>query len=76
MLAGADTGAALVFAEGADGIRLSSDNRLATLRLETSSPDQRAIDNYMSVTSLGTLELSGLTARSRVEILARDNVRS
>src|SRR4051812_43987395 len=52
-LRGTDGNAALVFAERTDGVQLTSDNRLASLRLET-SPTNRAILNDTGVDGLGT----------------------
>ncbi|MFD4829369.1 hypothetical protein ACFWPV_05835 [Streptomyces uncialis] len=73
-LSGASGGAALVF-DGGDGVRLSRDNRLGGLRLETSTT-ARAVHNDTSVTGLGTLELRGVSTVGRVELLALDRVRS
>ncbi|MEO3978336.1 hypothetical protein [Streptomyces sp. CAU 1734] len=75
-LAGADPAAALVFTDGADGICLTRDNRLEGLRLETSAATARAVYNDTTRESLGTVELSDLSTLGRVEILARDAVRS
>jgi hypothetical protein len=71
-LRGGDDGAGIIFA--ADGVQLSSDNRVHNIRLET-APDKRAIFNDTSVDSLGRIELRGVTTIGRVQILARDKVR-
>lgn len=73
-LRGADERSTITFAAGADGIQLSSDNRIHNLHLST-SPDKRAIFNDTSVASLGRIELRGVTTIGRVQILARDKVR-
>jgi hypothetical protein len=66
---------ALRFAEGIDGICLSSNNVVADLDL-TVSNDRCAIWNDESVSSFGTLALRRLKTTGRVRILARGNVRS
>jgi hypothetical protein len=40
------------------------------------NPERRAIFNYTAVPSLGRLQLRGVTTHGRVQILARDKVRS
>ncbi|MFI2211658.1 hypothetical protein [Streptomyces sp. NPDC020141] len=74
-LAGAGPGAGLVFAEGADGVRLTRDNGLAGLRLETSVAS-RAVHNDTGQDALGTLAVRDVVTVGRVEILAADAVRS
>lgn len=74
-LIGADDCTGLVFTEGADGRRLTSDNHVTSLRLQA-SPTTRTLFNDTIVNGLGTLELAGLTAVGQVQILARDAVRS
>ncbi len=74
-LEGADDTATITFADGADGIQLTSDNRLRNLRLHV-APERRAIFNDTSVETLGHLTLSALTTTGRVQLLARDGVRS
>jgi hypothetical protein len=69
-----DGGSGITFAAGADGLQLSSDNRVQNIRLHA-SPDKRAIFNDTSVATLGNIELLGVTATGRVQILARDKVR-
>jgi hypothetical protein len=64
----------IVFADGADGLQLSSDNRVHNIYLGA-SPDKRAIFNDTTVSSLGRIELRGVTTTGRVQILARDKVR-
>jgi hypothetical protein len=72
-LRGDGDGAAIAFA--ADGLQLSSDNRVHNIRLET-APDKRAIFNNTSMDSLGRVELRSVTTIGRVQILARDKVRA
>ena len=73
-LEGADDAATINFASGAEGIQLSSDNRLRNLRLRV-APEQRAIYNDTRVESLGQMELNAITTTGRVQLLARDQVR-
>ena len=74
-LFGEGDGCAITFAEGSDGVQLSTDNEIGTLLL-AASPDQRAIFNDMSVASLGRMRLADITAHGQVQILVRDAVRS
>jgi hypothetical protein len=74
-LRGDGDGAAIAFARDGDGVQLSSDNRIHNLRLNA-SPEKRAIFNDTSVDSLGRIELRSVTTTGRVQILARDKVRS
>lgn len=67
--------AGLALVKGTDGIQLSSDNQIANLR-RRASPDKRAIFNDTSVASLGRIELRGVSTTGRVQILARDEVKS
>lgn len=73
-LRGADEGSSITFADGADGLRLSSDNRIHHIRLNA-SVEKCAIFNDTSVDSLGRIELRGVTTTGRVQILARGKVR-
>jgi hypothetical protein len=73
-LRGADDESGISFVDGSDGVQLSSNNRIHSLRLHT-APDKRAIFNDSSVDSLGRIELRGVTVHGRVQILARDKVR-
>ncbi|HEX6005777.1 MAG TPA: hypothetical protein VFZ14_17450 [Burkholderiales bacterium] len=73
-LRGEGEGATVTFANDADGLQLSSDNRIHNIRLSAST-DRRAIFNDTSVASLGRIELRGVTTTGRVQILARDKVR-
>jgi hypothetical protein len=66
--------ARITFADGIDGLQISSDNRVHNIHLHA-SPDKRAIFNDTSVSSLGRIELRGITTTGRVQILARDMVR-
>lgn len=72
---GEDELASITFEDGAEGVQLSSDNALCTLQLHT-TPDKRVIFNDTSVDSLGQIELRDVTTTGRVQILARDQVRS
>lgn len=74
-LCGTDKNAKITFASGADGVQLSSDNRIHNLRLEA-APNKRAIFNDATVASLGRIDLRNLTTIGRVQILARDKVRA
>ncbi|MFC6880440.1 MULTISPECIES: hypothetical protein [Actinomadura] len=75
-LSGTDASAALAFAPGAEGVRLTADNALSSLRLETGDPAARAVFNDTSVPDLGILALSDVATVGRVEIVARDAVRA
>jgi hypothetical protein len=74
-LRGEDDHSSVSFADGCDGIQLASDNRIDNLRLHT-APEKRAIFNDTTVDGLGRLELRSVTTTGRVQILARDSVRS
>jgi len=74
-LVGADDRAAIVFRDGADGVQLTRDNRVASLQLRA-SPNARAVFNDTTVESLGTLELVLLHAVGQIQIVADDAVRS
>lgn len=65
---------ALAFAQGVDGVRLSSDNSILSLDLHASS-DKRAIWNDYSMPTLGRIKLSSVSAFGRVQLLAKDRVR-
>ena len=65
----------LAFAKTVDGVRLVSDNSLLSLDLRT-SPEKRAVWNDWTVPALGRLTLKSLNVVGRVQILARDGVRS
>jgi hypothetical protein len=64
----------ITFADGTDGLQISSDNRIHNIRLHA-SPDRRALFNDTTVDSLGRIELRNVTTTGRVQILARDKVR-
>ena len=74
-LLGEDETSRVTFATGMDGLQLSSDNLVRNIHLNV-SPDRRAIFNDTTVASLGRIELCSVTTIGRVQILARDNVRS
>jgi hypothetical protein len=63
----------LRFAEGVDGLCLSSDNLVKGLDL-LASPERLAVRNDQSVSSLGILTLRSLATVGRVSILAKDAV--
>jgi hypothetical protein len=73
-LIGADERAAVTFESGTDGVQLSSDNRLQSIRLVV-SPEKRAVFNDTGVTNLGGIELRDVSAIGQVQLLARDQVR-
>jgi hypothetical protein len=73
-LSGAAEDSKIGFADGVDGIELTSDNGIHNVHL-CASPQRRAIFNDTSVASLGRIQLRGVTAHGRVQILARDKVR-
>jgi len=64
----------ITFADGTDGLQVSSDNRIQNVRLLASS-NKRAIFNDTGVDHLGRIELRAVTTTGRVQILARDKVR-
>jgi hypothetical protein len=74
-LSGAGGDSTVAFADDCDGIELSADNTIHSLHLDA-SPQRRAIFNDVSVPALGRIALHGVTAKGRVQILARDRVRS
>jgi hypothetical protein len=65
----------LKFQQGTDGIQLSSDNTVSTLKLVTDL-DRCAIWNDESAEDMGSLRLAELTTVGRVRFLARDRVRT
>lgn len=65
---------ALEFAPGEDGLRLTTDNAVSSLRLST-DPDRRAIWNDTEVETLGSLSLRELTVRGVVRLLAEGSIR-
>jgi hypothetical protein len=73
-LMGAGEDAAVVFADGVDGVQISRDNEVAHLRLQV-EPRSRAIFNDSAVHDLGTMRLTGVSTVGQVQILARDHVR-
>ena len=73
-LCGAAEGATIEFAPGVDGVELSSDNCVHGLDL-CASPEKRAIFNDAACTTLGRIELHGVTTTGRVQNLARGQVR-
>lgn len=65
----------LTFRENTDGLRVSADNEISALRL-VASPERCAIWNDPSVEGLGTIRLQSLEVIGRVQILAKDKIRS
>jgi hypothetical protein len=74
-LRGADESAVIAFRAGDDGVQLSTDNSISSIRLDA-SPEKRAICNDTAVPTLGWIELRGLTTTGRVQILAREQLRA
>ncbi|WP_026927748.1 hypothetical protein [Granulicoccus phenolivorans] len=60
---------------GARGIRLTSDNTLADIRIEV-PVQETAILNDTTVADLGTLTLRNVTTRGQIALLAEDQVRA
>jgi hypothetical protein len=73
-LCGAAEDSKIAFADGADGIELTSGNSIHNVHL-CASPERRAIFNDTTVPSLGRIALRSVTTHGRVQILARDKVR-
>jgi hypothetical protein len=67
--------ASIAFVQGVDGLQLSTNNEVRSLRLEASA-DRRAIFNDTSVESLGRIRLIRIATVGQVQLLARDAVRS
>ena len=74
-LRGADESAAIFFRAADDGVQLSTDNSVRSIRLNA-SPEKRAICNDTTVPTLGRIELRGLTTTGRVQILVRNELRA
>jgi hypothetical protein len=74
LITGTDARSVLRFSRGADGLRVSTDNRVENLELVTDS-DKRAVFNDTSVEHLGKLVLRDLTVTGVVRLLADDSVR-
>lgn len=72
-LGGEDDQASITFADGMDGVQLSSDNSVRGIHLQT-APDMRAIYNDPSVTTLGHIEIHRVITTGRVQLLAREHV--
>jgi hypothetical protein len=73
-LRGSGARAGIIFIEGADGLQLSSNNKIRNIDL-TTSPEKRAIFNDTNVDTLGRMELHGVTAIGQIQILARSKIR-
>jgi hypothetical protein len=74
-LCGAAEDSKIAFADGVDGVELTSSNDIHSLHLCVSL-ERRAIFNDTTVPSLGRIALRNVTTRGCVQILARDKVRS
>jgi len=72
-LFGKETGAEIVFIPGVDGLQLTSENMVRSIRLET-SPDRRAIFNDYGVDTLATITIADVTTIGQVQIIASDKV--
>jgi hypothetical protein len=73
-LVGRAEGAAVVFADGVDGVRLSRDNEVVGIGLRV-APTRRAVCNDSGVDDLGTLRMAEVTAAGQVQILAQGRIR-
>jgi hypothetical protein len=67
--------ASLSFAEGQDGLQLSTDNQVEWIELRT-VPERRALFNDTGVEHLGRLVLRNLRTTGVVQLLGRDQIRS
>jgi hypothetical protein len=74
-LSGAAENSTIAFAPDSDGVELSFDNIIQNMHIDA-APDRRAIFNDTGVSTLGRIELQGVTTRGRVQILVRDKVHS
>jgi hypothetical protein len=72
---GATSTVVLHFAAGGDGLRLSTDNKVESLGLET-DVDRRALFNDTEVEHLGRLVLLNLRTIGMIQLLANDKVRT
>ena len=68
-------GFTLRFVQGVDGMQVTTDNRISSIRLEA-SPDRRVLWNDEVVPSLGTLTIDDVSVKGRVQLLARNQVRA
>jgi hypothetical protein len=75
LLGSASERLSLRFVPDTDGVCLSTNNTIANLDL-IASDSRCAVWNDDSVSSLGTLNLRGVSTVGRIRILARNNVRS
>ncbi|HCT78750.1 MAG TPA: hypothetical protein DGT23_19755 [Micromonosporaceae bacterium] len=74
-LAGSESGAALLFAEGVDGLRLSGTNRVSGISL-TTDPTQRAISLDPDATDLGAIRLVDLNITGQVALITGEDASS
>ncbi len=74
-LLGVEEGVTLQFAQGVDGVCMTTDTMLGGIRLEV-SPDKRAVFNDTQQENLGTLCIEEVVAIGQVQILVKDKVKS
>lgn len=67
--------AMIAFSSDADGVQVTSDNEILHIRL-FASPVKRAIFNDTGRDGMGRIALRGVTTTGRVQLFARDRVRS
>ena len=72
-LTGDGDNASISFVKGVDGLQLSTNNEVRSLRLEASA-DRRAIFNDTGVERMGRIRLTMVTTVGQVQLLARDAV--
>ena len=75
-LIGATPDAALRFRAGVDGIRLSADNRVVGLTIETDAVHSAIVNDVDAAETLGCIELSRLRLTGSVRLLADGRVRA
>jgi len=73
-LVGENEDAQILFRPDGDGLEITSDNEVRSIRLQA-APHQRAVYNDASVQTLGNLVLDHVTTIGQVQILAKDRVR-
>ncbi len=73
-LVGEHEHASILFRPDGDGLELTSDNEVRTIRLQA-APHQRAVYNDTSVQTLRNVVLDHVTTIGQVQILAKDQVR-
>jgi len=73
-LVGENENAHILFRPDVDGLEITSDNEVRTIRLQA-APHQRAVYNDTSIQTLGNLMLDHVTTIGQVQLLAKDHVR-